>query len=76
MEKLNAKDSELTQMKAKIENAELVKKLAISEVTNKYEKERDKIFIFFRLRGGRQAATLPRVGGLKVSEIKREDALR
>ncbi len=42
----------------------------------KYEKERDKIFIFFRLRGGRQAATLPRVGGLKVSEIKREDALR
>ena len=41
LEKLNAKESELAEMKAKIENAELVKKLAISEVTNKYEKERD-----------------------------------
>jgi hypothetical protein len=41
LEKLNAKESELAEMKAKIDNAELVKKLAISEVTNKYEKERD-----------------------------------
>jgi hypothetical protein len=40
-EKLNAKESELAELKSKIENAELVKKLAISEVTNKYEKERD-----------------------------------
>lgn len=40
-EKLNAKESELAELKAKIDNAELVKKLAISEVTNKFEKERD-----------------------------------
>jgi hypothetical protein len=41
LEKLNEKESELAAMKAKIGNAELDKKLAISEVTKILEKERD-----------------------------------
>ena len=37
------KDSELAELKSKISNAELEKKLAISEAVNKIEKERDEI---------------------------------
>ena len=40
-EKLNAKESELSELKAIIQNAELDKKLSILEVTKILEKERD-----------------------------------
>jgi hypothetical protein len=42
-DKLNAKDAELAELKSKIQNAELDKKLSISEVTKKLEKERDEL---------------------------------
>jgi hypothetical protein len=40
-DKLNVKESELAELKSKIQNADLDKKLSISEVTKKLEKERD-----------------------------------
>jgi len=40
-QKLSQKENELLQLKAKIDNAEVEKKLAISEATKKIEKERD-----------------------------------
>ena len=40
-QKLAQKESELLQIKAKLENAEVVTKLAITEATQKIEKERD-----------------------------------
>jgi hypothetical protein len=41
-EKLSEKLEEITQLKAKIENAEVVKQLAVTEAVQKIEKERDK----------------------------------
>jgi len=41
-EKLNEKLAEITQLKAKIENAEVAKRLAVTEAVQKIEKERDK----------------------------------
>ncbi len=40
-QKLSQKDTELLQLKSKLENTELEKKLAITEATQKIEKERD-----------------------------------
>jgi len=40
-QKLSQKENELLQLQAKIENAEVVKKLAVSEATKKIEKDRD-----------------------------------
>ena len=42
-EKLNIKETEITQLKAKIDNVEVVKKLAVNEAVQKVEKERDKL---------------------------------
>ena len=42
-QKLAFKESELEKLKAKIENAELEKTLAVSEATKKIEKERDEL---------------------------------
>ena len=43
MELLMKKDSEITEMKSKLHNAELEKKLAVSEAVNRIEKERDEL---------------------------------
>jgi len=43
VEKLAKKDSEIAGMKAKIENAEIEKKLTITEAVQKIEKERDEL---------------------------------
>lgn len=40
-EKLTMKDSEIAEMKSKIDNAEIEKKLTVSEAVKKIEKERD-----------------------------------
>jgi len=40
---LAKKENDLTEMKSKINNTELEKKLAVTEATNKIEKERDKL---------------------------------
>lgn len=42
-EKLNKKETEITQLKAKINNIEVEKKLAVSEAVQKIEKERDRL---------------------------------
>jgi hypothetical protein len=42
-QKLSQKENELLQLKAKIDNAEVEKKLALSEATKKIEKERDEL---------------------------------
>jgi len=42
-QKLSQKDNELSQLKSKLENTELEKKLAITEATQKIEKERDEL---------------------------------
>jgi len=41
--KLNIKETEITQLKAKIENVEVEKKLAVNEAVQKVEKERDSL---------------------------------
>jgi len=41
--KLNIKETEITQLKAKIENVEVEKKLAVNEAVQKVEKERDNL---------------------------------
>ncbi len=40
-DKVNAKDTEITQLKTKIDNSELEKKLAVNEAVQKVQKERD-----------------------------------
>ena len=42
-QKLNVKDSEITQIKARIDNIEVEKKLAINEAVQKVQKERDSL---------------------------------
>ena len=42
-EKLNRKETEITQLKAKIDNVEVEKKLAVNEAVQKVEKERDQL---------------------------------
>lgn len=42
-QKLNLKEAEITQLKAKIENVDIEKKLAVNEAVQKVEKERDKL---------------------------------
>ncbi|NOT36541.1 MAG: DUF2130 domain-containing protein [Saprospiraceae bacterium] len=42
-EKLNIKENEITQLRAKIDNVEVEKKLAINEAIQKIEKERDEL---------------------------------
>jgi hypothetical protein len=42
-EKLNKKETEITQLKAKIDNVEVEKKLAVNEAVQKIEKERDNL---------------------------------
>lgn len=42
-ESLNEKEAEITKLKAKIENAEVEKKLAVTEALQKIEKERDNL---------------------------------
>ncbi|MBX3007619.1 MAG: DUF2130 domain-containing protein [Melioribacteraceae bacterium] len=42
-EKLSMKDSEIAEMKSKIENAEIDKKLTVTEAIQKIEKERDEL---------------------------------
>ena len=42
-EKLSQKETEITQMKAKLGNAELEKKLSVTEAVQKIEKERDEL---------------------------------
>ncbi len=42
-QKLNVKDAEITQLKARIDNIEVEKKLAINEAVQKVQKERDSL---------------------------------
>lgn len=42
-EKLGKKEAEITQLKAKIDNVEVEKKLAVTEAVQRLEKERDKL---------------------------------
>ena len=42
-EKLNKKETEITQLKAKIDNVEVEKKLAVNEAVQKVVKERDNL---------------------------------
>lgn len=43
VEKLSKKDSEIAEMKSKIDNAEIDKKLTVTEAVHKIEKERDEL---------------------------------
>lgn len=50
VQKLSQSESELLKLKGKIEQAELDKKLAVSEATRKYEKERDDLAIELKMK--------------------------
>ena len=43
-QKLNIKETEITELQARIKNAEVEKKLAVNEAVQKVEKERDSLF--------------------------------
>lgn len=50
VQKLSQSESELLKLKGKIEQAELDKKLAVSEATRKYEKERDDLAMELKMK--------------------------
>ena len=54
VQKLSQSESELLKLKGKIEQAELDKKLAVSEATRKYEKERDDLAMELKMKDSEQ----------------------
>jgi len=53
-QKLSQSEAELLKLKGKIEQAELDKKLAVSEATRKYEKERDDLAMELKMKDSEQ----------------------
>jgi len=54
VQKLSQSEAELLKLKGKIEQAELDKKLAVSEATRKYEKERDDLAMELKMKDSEQ----------------------
>lgn len=74
-QKLAQKESELLQLKAKIDHAETEKKLAISEATKNIEKERDELTNSLKMKETEQALLKKSLTEHYLNELKEKDAI-
>jgi len=74
-QKLSQKESELAQMKAKIENAEVEKRLAINEATQKAERERDDLANVVKIKDTEKQLLEKSLSERFSSELKEKDAI-
>lgn len=73
--KIAEKESELLQVKSKLENAEVEKKLAITEATQKVEKERDDLANIVKIKDTEKQLLEKSISEKYQSELKEKDAI-
>ena len=73
--KLFEKESELLQLKSKIDNAEVEKKLAITDATKIIEKERDKLANSVKMKETEKELLQKSLTEQYLSELKEKDAI-
>lgn len=74
-QKLSQKETELLQIKAKLENAEVAKKLAVTEATQKIEKERDELANVVKRKDTERQLLEKSLNEKYLSELKEKDAI-
>jgi len=74
-QKLFQKENELLQLKAKIEGAEVEKKLAVSEATKKIEKERDDLANAIRLKESEKELLKRSLTEQYINALKEKDII-
>ena len=74
-QKLSQKENELLQLKAKIDNAEIEKKLAVSEATKTIEKERDELANSVKMKETEKELLKKSLTEQYLSELKEKDAI-
>ncbi|MCO5241327.1 MAG: DUF2130 domain-containing protein [Chitinophagaceae bacterium] len=74
-QKLSQKETELLQIKAKLENAEVAKKLAVTEATQKIEKERDELANVVKGKDTERQLLEKSLNEKYLSELKEKDAI-
>jgi hypothetical protein len=73
--KIAEKESELLQIKSKLENAEVEKKLAITEATQKVEKERDDLANIVKIKDTEKQLLEKSISEKYQAELKEKDAI-
>ena len=74
-QKLLQKDTELLQLKAKLDNAEVAKKLAVTEATQKVEKERDELANVVKVKDTEKQLLEKSLNEKYSAELKEKDAI-
>lgn len=74
-QKLAQKETELLQIKAKLDNAEVEKKLAINEATQKVEKERDNLANDLKVKDAEKQLLEKSLSEKYSAELKEKDAI-
>ena len=74
-QKLLQKDTELLQLKAKLDNAEVAKKLAVTEATQKVEKERDELANVVKVKDTEKQLLEKALNEKYSAELKEKDAI-
>lgn len=74
-QKLAQKETELLQLKSKLDNAEVEKKLAITEATQKVEKERDELANVVKIKDTEKLLLEKSLSEKYSSELKEKDAI-
>lgn len=74
-QKLSQKDTELLQLKAKLDNAEVAKKLAVTEATQKVEKERDELANVVKVKDTEKQLLEKALNEKYSAELKEKDAI-
>ena len=75
-EKLAGKDSLLTEMKAKLANAEIEKRLSVSEAVQKVVKERDDLINDIKLKDAQKQLSEKSLSEKHTVELKAKDEIR
>ena len=73
--KLTQKETELLQLKAKLDNIEVEKKLAVTEATQKVEKERDELANAVKLKDTEKELLEKSLSEKYLAELKEKDAI-
>lgn len=74
-QKLSQKDTELLQLKAKLDNADVAKKLAVTEATQKIEKERDELTNAVKLKDTEKELLEKSLSEKYQAQLKEKDAI-
>lgn len=74
-QKISQKDTELLQLKAKLDNAEVAKKLAVTEATQKVEKERDELANVVKVKDTEKQLLEKALNEKYSAELKEKDAI-